>query len=240
MHRTLIASLFALCPVVAPAATPDAAARLQGDARAVAAIERMVECFGGREIWTRARSLYVEYDGRRTEPAEPVVERAWRDLQQPFQRAEYEGQSFYTVFVLSPETNWISRDGDVTVFEHALHQQRIEEYPFDFYSSLHTLAVADPRIRLDWQEPDRVIVKTTDGRERGWWQTDTTGCLVKWGARASDGSLLEYVYGPMRAFGNVNFPAWGASTDGWWRWEYTAIDVSTEPLAVSFTLPATN
>lgn len=211
--------------------------RLAGDERAVVAIERMIERFGGREVWSRARSLYVEYDGWRTEPNEPVVERAWRDLQQPYQRAEYEGRSFLTVYGLSPSGGWLDRSGTVEIFDTERHRATVDRYPFGFYTSLRTFAVADPRIRLEWQEPDRVIVTTSDGTERGWWQVDRSGALIKWGAATPSGDSVEYVYGPMRAFGNVNFPAWGASTDGWWRWEYTRIDVSTGPAGVSFSPP---
>jgi len=48
---------------------------------------------------------------------------------------------------------------------------------------------------------------------------------------------VEYVYGPVRDFGNVSFLAWGSSLDGWWRWTYTKIDVSTEPFTASVELP---
>ncbi len=230
-----------LWAVVCLAGTAAAAERprLQGDDQAVAAIERMIERFGGADVWARARSLYVEYDGWRTEPNEPVVERAWRGLGEPYQRAEFEGRSFYTIYALSPAGEWISRDGKITRLKPDDHAATVERYPFGFYTSIHTFASGDPRIRLRWQEPNRVIVKTADGRERGWWQVDQTGALIKWGATTEEGEKLEYVYGPMRPFGNVNFPAWGSSYDGWWRWNYTAVDVSTDPVpaAIAFEPP---
>jgi len=231
--RTTVALLAALACGPAAAAEP----RLQGDPQAVEAIERMIERLGGRAVWSRARTLYVEYDGWRTRPNEPVVERAWRDLTEPRQRAEYEGRSFLTVYGLSPTQNWVSRDGKVERFDEERHAGAVERYPFGFYSSLRTFAVADPRVRLTWQEPDRVIVRTADGRERGWWQIDSTGAPVLWGAGSGD-DAIEYVYGPVREFGTVNFPAWGASTDGWWRWDYVRIDVSTEAEPFSVDPPA--
>jgi hypothetical protein len=207
--------------------------RLAGDAQAVAAIERMIERFGGPEVWSRGRSLYVEYDGWRTEPNEPVIERAWRDLHEPYQHAEYEGRSFLNVYDLSPSQGSRTRDGTVEYFDKERHAATVDRYPFGFYTSFRTLAVGDPRIRLTWQEPNRVVVTTTDGKERGWWQIDSTGALIKWGATSPTGESFEYVYGPMRAFGNVNFPAWGASTNGWWRWDYVRIDVSRDPIPES-------
>jgi hypothetical protein len=204
----------------------------------VDAVERMIERFGGRDIWSRARTLYVEYDGWRTRPNEPVVERTWRDLRAPIQHAEYAGRSFRTIYALSPEAGWISRDGAVEVFDAVRHAATVERYPYGFYTSLRAFAVADPRIRVEWRDPARVVVKTDDGRERGWWEIDGTGAPIRWGAMAPDGSAVAYVYGPMRAFGTLNFPAWGASTDGWWRWNYVAVELSLEPMPVSVAPPA--
>lgn len=229
--RPLRSSSLVVLAAFAGGALADEPARLQGDPQAVAAVERMIERLGGREVWSRTRTLYVEYDGWRTRPNEPVVERAWRDLAEPRQHAEYQGRSFRTVFDLSPTQGRIARDGKVELYDAVRHTATVERYPFGFYTSLHTFAVADPRIRLVWQEPDRVIVRTDDGRERGWWQIDTTGAPIRWGA-GSGSEVVEYVYGPVRAFATVNFPAWGASTDGWWRWNHVRVDVSPEPLVV--------
>lgn len=231
-HRFLPVLLMLAMQPVQPAVAAEGP-RLQGDPQAVAAIERMLERLGGREVWARTRTLYVEYDGWRTRPNEPVVERGWRDLTEPRQRSEYEGRSFLTTYGLSPTQGWLDRDGKIELFDAEHHAATVERYPFGFYSSIRTFAVADPRIRLAWQEPDRVIVRTVDGRERGWWQIDSTGAPIKWGAGTPGGDSVEYVYGPVRAYGNVNFPAWGASQDGWWRWDYVRIDVSTQPMPAS-------
>lgn len=239
---SMLAGVSALSLLLAAALSLSASAaelpRLQGDPKAVAAIERMLERLGGRAVWSRARTLYVEYDGWRTRPNEPVVERAWRDLTEARQRSEYEGRSFLTLYGLSPTQGWMSRDGKVELFDAERHRATVERHPFGFYTSLRTFAVADARIRLDWQDPDRVIVSTSDGRERGWWQIDETGAPIKWGARTPTGGTVEYVYGPVRPFGNISFPAWGAALDGWWRWDYVEIDVSSDPMPVSVEPPA--
>ena len=213
--------------------------RLKGDAEAVDAIERMIERFGGKEVWSRAVILYVEYDGWRTDPDEPMIERAWRNVREPLQRSEFEGQSFYTVSVISPEASWRSRNGEVSIRTPEQHAATIDRYPFGFYNSLHTFAVADERVRLEWvASQERVIVKSADGTERSWYEIDGTGALLRWGAGLSDGRQFSYVYGPMRSFGNVNFPAWGTADDGWWRWNYVAVDVSTESeFPVSVAMP---
>lgn len=207
--------------------------RLQGDPQAVDAIERMLERLGGREVWQRTRTLYVEYLGWRTGPAEPVIERAWRDLQQPNQLVEFEGRSFETIFRMTREGSWLTRGGETSEFSTDRHQSNLAFWPYDFYTIIHNFAVADERIRLEFVPPHRVVVTSNDGADWGWWEIDSSGAPLKWGAPDDDGESLEYVYGPVKSFGNVNFPAWGASLDASWRFNYVAIDVSTDEIPVS-------
>ena len=222
-----------------PVAAQPEVPRLQGDAEAVEAVERMVDRFGGPEVWANARSLYVEYDGWRLRPNEPVVERAWRDLDRPYLRAEYEGRSFYNVSVMTPERSFDTRNERIRHRTDAEHRQRVDRYPFSFYVAMRSFALADQRIRLEWQEPDRVVVHSEDGRNWGWWQIDGTGALIGWGVDAeAEGGSFSYVYGPMREFGNVNFPAWGASNSGDWRWTYTQVDVGRERYDISYDPPS--
>ena len=211
---------------------------LRGHPKAVEAIEKMIERFGGRDVWAKSKTIYVEYDGWRLRPNEPIVERAWRSFERPLQKAEYEGRSLYAEYAVSEDKAWVMRNGDVTELDESHLQNRHDRHPFGFYTSLHFFATYDPRINLDWdEENERVIVKSNDGVERGWWQVDGTGALIKWGSQASEDQYVEYVYGPMRPFGNINYPAWGAAVDGSWRWNYTEVDVSTAPFAVSTEMP---
>ncbi len=211
------------------AAVSDEQIRLKGDTKAVEAIERMLERFGGRSVWQRAHILYVEYNGWRTNPNEPVIERAWRNVRKPMQRTEFEGQSFYTVSVITPAESATSRNGEITKRSAEQHANTLARYPFGFYNSFHTFAVSDDRVRLEWnKDKKRVIVKSNDGVERSWYEIDNTGALIRWGVDLSDGRSFAYVYGPMRSFGNVNFPAWGAALNGFWRWDYVTVDVSTD------------
>lgn len=235
-RNPIIMSLVCVCVGVAEADMRD----LQGDPEAVDSIQRMIARFGGEVVWARARSLYVEYDGWRTEPNEPVMEYAWRDLEETWQRSEYVGQSFHTVAVLTPQEAWYYRYASgnfIQVDEEAL-AQRQARYPFGFYTILHAFASGDPRITLEWQAPDTVIVRNSDGPAISQWRTDSTGALLEWRTVLADGREYAYLYGPMRSFGVVNFPEWGIASDGSWRWNYAQVEISPEPPAVSFEPPA--
>ena len=233
MKWCIVFSCLALVQVAVFSSPANGADRLQGDPQAVAAIERLLDRLGGREVWQRTRTLYVEYEGWRTGPAEPVVERAWRDLQQPNQYIEFEGRTFETIFGMTQEGSWLTRGGETTGFPADRHQSILDFWPYDFYTIIRNFAVADERIRLAYVPPNRVVVTSDEGEDWGWWEIDSSGAPLKWGAPDDDGEPLEYIYGPVRSFGNVNFPAWGTSADATWRFNYVEIDVSTDEIPVS-------
>lgn len=217
-----------LCSLSSPLAL--AQKQLAGDEKAVALVDQMLQRLGGKEIWARSRTLYVEYHGWRDHPTQAVIERAWRDLQQPNQRMEIEGSLTDLVLVFTPDSNWISRDGAVSDQDATVQAADLRFWPYDFYTMIHNLAVGDSRIRLEFEAPMRVTVSNRDGDDWGWWDIDSTGAPVRWGANYED-EVLEYVYGPLKTFGNVSFPAWGTAADGSWRFEYVAIDVDAAAIA---------
>ncbi len=207
--------------------------QLQGDPEAVALIEKMLARLGGKDIWSRSRSLYIEYHGWRKNPAQAVIEKAWRDLQQPNQRMEIEGTLSDLILVFTPDSSWISRNGEVRAGDESAHRADLDFWPYDFYTVIHNLATADQRLVLEFEPPMRVNILNQDREDWGWWEIDDTGAPIRWGANY-EGEVLEYVYGPVRSFGNVSFPAWGTAVDGFWRFEYVEVDVDSNPIPDSY------
>ena len=206
-----------------------AADRLRGDPQAVEAIEAMLERLGGRDAWVRMRTLHLKYHVWRTDPDEKLVERAWRDLKEPNQRIELDSPSAPVTWAFTAGYGWVMRDGAVKDISSAGHASAVEFWPFDFYTMIRRFADADPALVLRFEAPRRIRVESGSGADLGWWEVDSTGALLKWGS-VSDGETLEYVYGPLRAFGEINFPAWGAAVDGSWRFEYADVSVSPMPI----------
>ncbi len=203
--------------------------RLQGDPQAVTLIERMLEQFGGIDTWAAARTLHLEYRVWRTEPDEQLSERAWRDLQEPNQRIDLVSPSAPLTWVFGPASGWVARQTGVAVLSEKRRAEAVADWPFDFYTLIRAFAVADQRLRLRFVAPRRVLVSTATGDDWGWWEIDSSGALIKWGVTFGDGPV-EYVYGPIRKFDNIAFPAWGANVDGSWRFEYTKVELSTQPI----------
>ncbi|MGE0046437.1 MAG: hypothetical protein AB7J28_06555 [Hyphomonadaceae bacterium] len=227
----LIARLCALCVLLVAAFAPAGAAAqdLRGDPRAVAAVERMFERFGGRDVWASARTIHVEYNVWRTEPDEHLIERAWRDMRTPNQRIEMQSPSAPFVWAFTPESAWVERGGVARAISAENHANALGFWPYDFYTMLHRLAAGDEEIELAFEAPRRVLARSRAGADWGWWEIDANGALLRWGAPDGD-DTLEYVYGPVRRFGPIAFPTWGAATNGSWRFEYARIELSDEPI----------
>ncbi len=214
-----------------------AADSLRGDPEAIVLAEKMIERLGGAEIWSQTRALYLEYDGWRADTSQAVEERAWRDLQEPRQRVIFEGRRSDVIFSLTPETSWLEiSDREPRLFNKDEHESNLSFWNFDFYTIIHNLARGDQRIRLEFEAPQIVRIKGPNGADWGWFQIDDPGQPVRWGAKFGD-DVLEYIYGPVKAFGNVNFPAWGTAANGFWRFDYNKVDVSRSPIPIAITPP---
>lgn len=204
--------------------------RLRGDPLAVERIEKMLAQLGGAQAWADARTLYLEYRGWRLDPDGALTERAWRDLRQPNQRMELEGPKLAVTWAFTPQSGWASRATGVTTIRPERLATAIADWPFDFYTIIRSFAVADQGFTLEFVEPRRVVVKSAAGADWGWWEIDGDGMLVKWGSKSIDGEIVEYVYGPIRDFGGLRFPAWGAAVDGSWRFDYVQLSLSPDPI----------
>ncbi len=234
MKISLLLAALMSAVIFAPAT---AAERLKGDEKAIALVEKMIDRLGGGEIWSETRSLYLEYHGWRADTSQPVDERAWRDLREPSQHVMFEGRRADISFNMTPAHSWLEfSERAPRVFNKDEHANNLDFWNFDFYTMLHNLARGDRRMRLEFEEPQTIRIKGPRDADWGWFEIDATGQPVRW--RAPDGDdQLEYIYGPVKAYGNINFPAWGTAADGFWRFEYEIVDVSRYPLDIDLSPP---
>lgn len=227
IYKTIM-GLAALATVGLPASV--SAIELKGAPDAVERIESMIDRLGGEDIWSESTSIYIEYRGWRSRPAQAVDERAWRDFHQPNQYLVFEGRLSDTIFHMTDEASWLEfSERDPHVFSAEDHADNLAFWDYDFYTIIHNLARGDDRISVSMDGPRTVRLTGPDDSDWGWFEIDDTGQPVRWGAKSGDEDL-EYIYGPVKRYGNVNFPAWGTSVDGYWRFEYTDVDVSRVPI----------
>jgi hypothetical protein len=220
-----VSFLVAFQAPAAPASDPQAAARF----------EAMFAKIGGRAAWAEARSLYLHYRQWPTgQYARLQEERAWRDLVEPKERMEFHwrdadgklqqrGRGFWDGRM------WRRREG-VTEIEGKELADFLAFWSRDFYTMFRRIARNDADLKHRFVAPNRIETTDAAGRALGWWDIDEHGNLMRWGSTFNEEETLSYVYGPVRDFGAIAFPAWGASSDGTFRFEYADVQISSQPL----------
>lgn len=217
--------------------TTSYALELQGDDKAVERINLMLERLGGAEVWAEAKSVYLEYEGWRSNPAQPIDERAFRDMSEPNQYMIFEGRRSDTIFKMTREKSWLEySEKKPRIFDTKEHAENIKFWDYDFYTIIHNLARKDQRIKLSFNAPRTVKLTGPDAADWGWFEIDDTGQPIRWGAMYGN-EPLEYIYGPVTQYGNINFPEWGTALDGSWRFTYKVVDVSRNPITIDLTPP---
>ena len=232
MRLVLFALFLSLASLVQAAPLP----QLRGDAEAAARIERMLERMGGRERWAEAKSLYIRYrqlhSGRRVGEG---GERGWRDVSKPGERLElwrtdYEGRTQNWGHSFNAHSGWVRQPEGLRQYSTKEMADVTTFWKRDFYTMFHRMAAGDAALSYRFTAPNRIDV-SEEGRDIGWWDIDRGGMLLRWGAVDDDNvGQLSYVYGPFKQYGNIAFPAWGASSDGLFRFEYLEFLVSPQSL----------
>ncbi|MDX1518138.1 MAG: hypothetical protein R3288_14935 [Woeseiaceae bacterium] len=224
--KYLIAGLL----LVSFAAGAEPVGELRGDDEAVERVTKMLDQLGGADLWARSKHLYVEQSGWFTGPSEAAVEYVWRSFESPAQHAHIIGRHTDTVHIMTDAGAWTNRKGVVTVMPRDDHARAVAGWFNGSYTMIHRLATADSALWLDFEAPHRVRILDENREEISWYDINEFGHLMKWGRTAPSGDTLEYVYGPMRDFGNLRFPAWGAAVDASWRYSYEKFVLSMEPI----------
>ena len=189
----------------------------------------MLEAIGGAEAWASGRTLELTYRGWWTDRPGDVIERAWRDLAHPNQRIEIEAASVDVAVVLTADQGWRTRNDSTTTLGDDVLREHRGFWPKGLLHPSAPLARSDPDLWVSSGGEQRVVVHSERQGEIGWFEIASDGGIVRWGT-VDRGEPLEYVYGPMRDFGPLRFPAWGASLDGSWRFEYERVVLSDAPI----------
>ncbi len=230
-----LSAVLAAC-LAAPAAGQPLAP-LNGDAEATARIGRMLERMGGRAYWARVRGIYIRYRQYRSGPwVGQGEERAWRDLGEPYERLEWRfdldgGGQRVSAHGFDPQSGWRRRNGVIQAMTAEAHRGVVAFWTHDFYTMFRRMAAGTPEVRYRFSAPNHIEMTGADGEALGWWDIDAAGNMMRWGATDETGEALSYVYGPFKTYGRIAFPAWGASSDGQFRFEYAEFVTGAEPFA---------
>ena len=211
---------------------------LKGEPGAIALARTMIERMGGRKIWAAAAALHVVEEAQRDEYATPARAEMWRDVRSARLWGRTTSTTFDRQFAFTSTSGWRLDAGTVTPLSDVEVVEWRGRWRGNIYVMYHRLAAEDSVLRIDRDGPRRFSVyDATTGEKLSTFGVNAGGDITYWSlsfGRASE----EWVYGPLTDFGTIRMPAWGARTDGSYRFRYVSVTLSNTPPPVSFDAPA--
>lgn len=207
-----------------------AMADLQGDEAAIALANRMITAMGGHEVWANAVWMHVRERSSAANQPNPIAHEAWRGLQ--VQQARYlsENQDVSYVQAWDLDGGWRIRDGEFQQFDAERLGQETSFWHREIYTMYHRFAVGDPALRLISTEDNAFRIEHTQtGKPLGSFSVSAEGGVLVWSSGDTDFDVT-YVYGPLKSFGEIKLPAWGAQTNGFWRFNYLEATLHSAPM----------
>jgi hypothetical protein len=196
----------------------------------------MVENVGGKELWAQLRSLHLKQRFYVTFWKESIIHQEWIDFETERLYVTIENERLDHTRAYDSTGGWFLRDGE---FERFTDDHLALERGFwkrDMFRSFHLMASDDPSIELRMNGEDRLEVYENGGEILCWFKLSPSNEPILWGAAVGD-YPIEFIFGPLRRYGNIRVPAWGGFTDGSWRFDMLQARGSVKPPPVSYAPP---
>jgi hypothetical protein len=209
------------------------------DKEAVGMARSMVASLGGKEAWASARWLYVREEAYFSDRKQPAVAEYWRRFDEPGYWGRIISPEFSRRGSVTRNGSWREVDGNLSDRTREEHQNQVGWWFRDIYTMYHRLAKEDVSLRL--VKSNRLlkrfeVINDETGEDLCWFEVDGSGAVVKWSTTFGIVSV-EYIYGPLKSFGNIKMPAWGALVDGSFRFYYLAAELRTDSPKPPFEKP---
>jgi hypothetical protein len=209
---------------------------LKGEPEAVTRAEEMIERIGGKELWSQLRSLSLKQRFYVIEWRNSIIHQEWIDFETPRLWVSMKNEQLNHLRVYDASGGWWLREGEFSRFseEHLAMERGF--WKRDMFRCFHLIASEDPGIELRMNGDDRLEVYESSGDPLCWFRLSPSSEPVLWGAAVEDYEI-EFIFGPMKQFGNIRVPSWGGDTDGSWRFNMLEARGSVDPPPVSYDPP---
>ena len=211
---------------------------MKGDTAAITLARRLIERMGGAEQWSKANWIYARERASYAQFDSTADAEFWRRTDAPAQWVRVRSAQIDRLGAWTATSGWDYRDGQLTVKDRAAMQSVLGWWPGEIYVMYVRLARNDPKLRLVASPPRSFTVLDDDtGENLGEFHVSASGELVRW-VRRHGTNAVDYIYGPLKQFGPIRVPDWGALTSGAFRFYYTDFRLSERaPADISFTPP---
>jgi hypothetical protein len=197
---------------------------IRGEAAAVADAEAMVEAMGGRDIWSRMKTVHFVHEWHPWNRVDTYIEHEILDLAGPRSWVDRKSEINHTMRAYSPEgRRWTVDNGTFAYASDQALASDLERAPFNFYRLVRAVAAGDPDYEVRFGKGDipgtrRLEFYGRNGVLGGWIILNARKePIVK--------ATPEYRYtlGPLKRFGNLRVPAWGVYDTGTTRYEMVSL-----------------
>lgn len=219
------------------AAVPAAYAEMQGDEEAIALANEMITAMGGREVWANAVWMHVKERSHAPSQKRALRHEAWRGLQ--LQKARYLSANEDITYEQAWDTRagWRVRNGEYLQFDEKRHGEEVDFWHREIYTMYHRFAVGDSNLKLTLTGDRGFRVEQAEtGDPLGTFTVSAEGGVLVWSSGDSSEDVT-YVYGPLKSFGEINLPEWGAQTNGGWRFKYLEAQLHRGPMPADIMTP---
>lgn len=201
----------------------------KGDPQAAALARRMIDHMGDRQAWAAARWIYTRERAYSATRRGPFDLEFWRATTTPAEWGRLTGPDFSRVYAWTKDGGWRLENGEQRAYTRDEMQSRLGYWPGEIYVMYHRLAKEDETLRLVSRgERAFDVLDNTTGGSLGRFQVASTGEIVKW-SHGFGNDRVEYVYGPLKPFGKIRMPDWGAQVSGDFRFYYTDVQLRSDP-----------
>lgn len=215
------------------------AAELQGDEAAIALADEMMAAMGGREVWAEAVWMHAKERSASLNQKNLLAYEGWRGLQIEAGRYRIENEDITYEQAWTPEGGARILNGEYLQFDEERLAGEVDFWPREIYTLYHRFAAGDETLRLISEGERAFRVENAEtGASMGSFTISLEGGPVLWSSGDTEDDVT-YVYGPLEAFGDIKLPAWGAQTNGAWRFNYLDATLHADPPPADLFAPPT-
>lgn len=226
MNYTVTMASVLLCLMTIPeqviAQEPD---ELRGDPAAIADARAMVETMGGAAIWRELESVHFVHEWDVVNRPDRYLENEILDLTGSRSWVTMESEIYNRTRAYSPEYHyWNVTNGVFTRGSDESLANAMERAPYSIYRLARSIARGDKTLEVRFGQiegvpgPPALEFVGPDGEAHGWILLNARKEPIIWAT-----TQYQYVFGPMRRFGNLVVPDWATTSNGLVRYEMVSL-----------------
>jgi len=212
---------------------------LRGDPAAIADARAMVETMGGAAIWRDLESVHFVHEWDVINRPDGYLENEILDLTGPRSWVTMENELYKRTRAYSPEHHYWTVTNDVFArgSDEAL-ANAMERAPYSIYRLARAVARGDDSFEIRFGQiegvPGTLALEFVgpDGEAHGWILLNARKEPVIWAT-----TQYQYVFGPLRRFGNLLVPDWATTSNGLVRYEMVSLTGSNAKPDLSLFAP---